>query len=95
MNTYFITRHKGAVNWAKQRGIDAQLVRHLDTAMIRQGDKVLGTLPVAIAADVCARGGRYFHLTLKIPEDRRGDELSAADMENFGAELGEYFVRRV
>ena len=95
MITYFITRHKGAVNWAKQRGIEAQLVRHLDTAMIKQGDKVLGTLPVSIAAEVCARGGRYFHLTVNIPEDRRGDELTAADMDAFGAELGEFFVRRV
>ena len=95
MSTYFITRHKGAVDWAGNRGIEAQLVEHLDTGLIKQDDKVLGTLPVSIAAEVCERGGRYFHLTLNMPKERRGDELSAEDMEAFGAELEEYEVRRV
>ncbi len=95
MPSYFVTRHRGAVDWAREKGIEAQLVEHLDTAIIKTGDKVLGTLPVSIAAQVCEQGGRYFHLTLNAPENRRGDELSARDMEMFGAELEEFIVRRV
>lgn len=95
MSAYFISRHRGAVDWAKGKGIEAKLVGHLDTSIIKAGDRVLGTLPVSIAAEVCERGGRYFHLSLNIPENRRGDELSAEDMEKFGAKLEEFVVRRV
>jgi CRISPR-associated protein Csx16 len=63
--------------------------------MIENGDIVYGTLPVSEAARVCERGGKYFHLALNLPKDRRGGELSATDMDRFGAELEEYEVKRV
>lgn len=58
-------------------------------------DRVLGTLPVSEAARVCARGGRYLHLSIDIPAEARGRELSADDMQAFGAQLEEYFIWRV
>ncbi len=94
MTSYFVTRHKGAVEWARSKNIDARQVAHLDPEKIQPGDTVLGTLPVSIVADVCARGGRYFHLSLETPPEQRGQELSALDMDAFGAELVEYDVRR-
>ncbi len=94
MTTYFITRHKGAIDWARARRIEAEHVAHLDPAVIKPGDHVLGTLPVSEAAEVCARGGRYFHLKLNLPPEARGRELSADDMERFGAALEEYEVRK-
>jgi len=96
VTTWFVTRHAGALDWAKAHGIDdAQPIDHLDIAQIGQDDRVLGTLPVHLAAAVCARGARYLHLSLDIPEHRRGSELSAADMDAFGARLEEYRVERV
>ena len=96
MTTWFVTRHAGALDWAKAQGIDdARAIRHLDMERMERGDQVLGTLPVHLAAGVCARGARYLHLSLDIPEDRRGHELTAADMEAFGARLEEYQVMRV
>ena len=87
MTTYFISRHAGAQEWAKRQGFNAQVVAHFDTSLVSEGDVVLGTLPVHLAADVCARGGKYHHLVLNIPADKRGQELSADDMEELGASL--------
>ncbi len=95
MTTYFVTRHKGAVNWAHGKGIEAVHLDHLDPEILKSGDKVLGTLPVHIAADVCARGTRYMHLTLDLPPDARGKELTAGDMNKFGAKLEKYDVRLI
>ena len=95
MTTYFVTRHKGAIDWARQQGLEAQHVTHFDLATITKGDTVLGTLPVNIAAQICAIGARYFHLTLNIPEHLRGQELSAQDMADFGARLVRYYCAQL
>jgi CRISPR-associated protein Csx16 len=96
MTTYFITRHSGARQWAEQKGFPIdRMVDHLDPKEICPGDLVLGTLPVNLAAEVCARGGRYFHLALNLPPDWRGRELSTEDMQRFGAVLREYWVTSI
>lgn len=93
MTTYFITRHPGARQWAQEEGFAVErLVEHVDPQEIQPGDTVLGTLPVNLAAAVCARGARYFHLSLQLPPQWRGRELTAADMRRFGARLEEYCV---
>lgn len=92
MTAFFVTRHKGAAQWAAGEGIDAQHVSHLDLDMVQEGDTVIGTLPVSVAADVCAKGARYLHLTLNVPEALRGTELSAGDMTRLGARLEEFVV---
>ena len=70
MTVYFITRHSGAVAWAREEGIEAaQLIDHLDVELIQPGDTVVGTLPVNLAASVCARGGSYLHLSLELPPE--------------------------
>ncbi len=94
MTTRFVTRHNGAVEWARLQGIEAERISHLDPDRIRPGDTVIGTLPVHIAAEVCAQGGCYLHLSMIIPEDARGRELTADEMNRFGATLEEYHVRR-
>lgn len=94
MTTYFITRHPGAVEWAARRGlvVDRQLA-HLDPADIRPGDVVIGVLPVNLAAAVCTRGARFFNLSLDLPAEARGRELSADELEAFGARLEEYEIQ--
>ena len=89
MTIYFITRHEGARRWAEEEGFAVErMVDHLDPADIRAGDAVLGTLPVNLAAEVCARGGRYFHLSLNLPPEWRGRELTPEDMRRFGQARG-------
>jgi CRISPR-associated protein Csx16 len=93
MTVYFITRHPGAVAWAHEEGIEVtHLIDHLDVTDIQPGDVVIGTLPVNLAAEVCARGGRYLHLSLELPPELRGRELSTEDMRRFGARIKEFSI---
>lgn len=95
MTTWFVTRHAGAAAWAARHGIAVdRLVDHLDTARIRAGDTVAGTLPVHLAAAVCARGARYLHLSLDVPAHLRGRDLDADAMEAAGARLEGYVIMR-
>lgn len=96
MTTYFISRHPGARDWAASQGITVdKLLSHFDPQIIRPGDAVLGTLPVNLAAQVCARGGRYLHLSLDLPASLRGQELTAEDMSRLGARLEQYQVEKI
>ena len=94
MTTWFVTRHPGAVAWAQRRGlaVDRQLA-HLAPEQIAPGDTVIGTLPVNLVARVCARGGRYLHLSLDLPAEARGRELSADELERYGARLEAYVAK--
>jgi CRISPR-associated protein Csx16 len=61
---------------------------------IRAGDVVIGSLPVNLAAEACARGAVYRHLSLAIAAHDRGRELSAAELEDYNAVLETYFVEK-
>ncbi|MDY6991954.1 MAG: CRISPR-associated protein Csx16 [Pseudomonadota bacterium] len=91
--TYFISRHPGAFAWANTQGFQVdECLEHFDVNLIQDGDTVIGTLPVNLIAQVNERGGRYFHLALELPAERRGQELSAEEMQKFGAQLKEFKV---
>jgi CRISPR-associated protein Csx16 len=99
MRAIFVTRHQGALDWAQRRGFgDARIVPHLDDptlASLLPGDIVIGTLPVNLIADLNARGAEYWHLVLDVPREARGKDLSADDMERFGARIETYRAMRV
>lgn len=96
MTTYFVSRHPGARDWAEEEGIAVDLVVvHLDPVDVAPGDIVIGSLPVNLAADVCARGARYLHLSLELPAALRGRELTAEQMRELGARIEEFRVERV
>lgn len=93
MTTYFVSRHPGACEWAAGEGITVDtVIAHLDPEVIQPGDVVIGTLPVHLAAQVCQHGGRFLHLSLDVPPEWRGRELTAADLRQCGARLEEYQV---
>ena len=96
MTVWFISRHPGALAWARQNGIafDRHVV-HLDTGKIGAGDKVIGSLPVNLAAEVCARGAEYWNLSLSIAEQDRGRELSAEQLQGYNATLEHYEIRKL
>ncbi len=93
MTTWFITRHPGARQWARERGlrIDHHCT-HLDPALIEAGDTVIGSLPVHLAAAVCQRGARYLNLSLDLPAHKRGRELTVADLAACNARLEAFTV---
>jgi CRISPR-associated protein Csx16 len=93
MTTYFVSRHPGAIEWAKRQKLEVtQFVPHLDPVEVQAGDTVIGSLPVNLAAQVCERGAAYWHLSLALPAALRGRELSAADMLQMGAHVHPYHV---
>lgn len=93
MNTYFVSRHPGALEWAARQRLNVtHFVPHLDTSRIQPGDSVLGSLPVNLAAQVCAKGARYWHLSLEVPSNLRGHELSADDLQRLRATLQPFHI---
>lgn len=96
MTTTFVSRHPGAVEWATRRGLHIDRhVAHLDPSSVEAGDTVIGTLPVNLAARVCECGARYFNLSLDLPAEARGRELTADELEWYGARLEAFEVRSV
>lgn len=54
---------------------------------------MIGILPVHLAAQLCARGARYLNLSLDLPAAARGRELSAEELDAYGARIEGYEVR--
>lgn len=93
MPRYFVSRHPGAIAWAQHQRLNVDAyVAHLHPDCVHSGDVVMGTLPVAMAAQVCARGARYLHLSLQLPPNLRGQELSVEQLHALQAHLQRYHV---
>lgn len=94
MTTWFISRHTGAIEWAKRKKLVVdRFVPHLDPAQVQPGDTVIGSLPVNLAAQVCAAGAAYWHLSLELPVELRGRELSADELERLGARVEPFDIQ--
>ncbi|AIL32869.1 CRISPR-associated protein Csx16 [Basilea psittacipulmonis] len=96
MTTWFISRHPGAKAWVKRKGISIdRWCDHLsDIRDIQAGDVVMGTLPIHLAGEVCARGATFYFLSIEILPHQRGQELTADDLNNGQARLIKYFVKK-
>lgn len=96
MATWFISRHAGAIAWARAQQLPVDhWVSHLDPEQIAKNDTVIGTLPVHLAAEVCERGALFYFLTLDLPPNLRGTELSIEQMQAANCKLRQYFVKAV
>jgi CRISPR-associated protein Csx16 len=93
---YLVSRHQGAIEFLTSRGYESpMLVNHASQSFIdslTENDCVIGTLPIHLAEAVCAKGARFFNLTLDVPAEYRGKELSVELMEEFGARITEYRI---
>ncbi|MBF0185216.1 MAG: CRISPR-associated protein Csx16 [Magnetococcales bacterium] len=94
MTTYIVSRHAGALAWLEAQGVVADCqVEHLEPERIQPGDCVIGILPINLAAQVCARGGRYLHLAMHLPREWRGRELSMEEMMCCHVQLAEFDIQ--
>ncbi len=96
MSIIAVTRHPGARAWLAEQGVEVdRLVDHLNVDEVGSGDMVVGALPAHVAADICSRGARYFHIVMELPAGLRGKELTADEMRRCGARLEEYRVEQL
>lgn len=96
MTSYFVSRHPGALEWAAEEGIQVdRRIDYLTVDLIQPGDVVMGTLPINLVSEVCARGGRYLHLSLDLPPEWRGRDLTAEEMRECKGRVEEYQVIRI
>lgn len=95
MAVILVSRHSGALTWLqRQLGVtDFQQVAHLHDLPMGPGDRVYGILPIAWAARICRAGAEAHILTLDVPPQLRGQELTATQMDDLGARLVRYDVR--
>lgn len=93
MTHWFVSRHAGAHDWLAARGLPVdRRIAHLAPEQVAPGDIVIGTLPINLVAAICARGAHYIHLALELPAEARGRELTAAELDRYGAHLISYEV---
>lgn len=94
---YIVSRHPGALQWLQSRFDEpvTHLAHLTEETILCADDCIAGILPANKIAELNRRGIRYFHLCIDIPEILRGTELSAAILENLGAQLKEFYVHQV
>lgn len=93
MTVYCLSRHPGAIDWLREQGVQADVVlEHVDCLSVEPGDTVIGTLPLGLAATLCAAGAEVVALCLELPPEARGRELSAEQMKRYGARLRRFVV---
>lgn len=96
MTTYFVTRHSGALYWAKLKKLhfDVHLSHLNNLDQLQAHDVIIGTLPINIVYKLNCLAIRYIHLSLEIPAELRGLELTAEQLETCKAELEEFVVQK-
>jgi CRISPR-associated protein Csx16 len=85
-----VSRHPATIELIKH-SLDKvdQVSHHFDTDDVREGDCIYGNLTAHLIASVCARGGRYFHIQISLPESLRGKELSRDQMISLNPQIVE------
>lgn len=95
--TFLVSRHAAAKRWllgeAARRGWRPVVAStHCRPEDIDPGDRVAGTVPIQLAAAICARGAEYWHLEVAVDEGDRGRELGFDELIGRGATLRRYHV---
>ena len=90
---WLVSRHPGAIAWMTEQHIAFdEHVKHLDVQRIQPGDTVIGSLPIHLAAQVCARGASYLNLSIELPFELRGRELSSQTLTHHQARLEAFHI---
>lgn len=96
MKIWFVSRHPGAREWIKSQGINVDyFADHISLDELDAGDRVIGTLPIHLIAQLCAMGVEYWNLNLDLPLTARGKELTASELIQYGAHLQRFEARKI
>jgi len=93
--TVIVSRYPAAISFARSEleraGLlsgEPEVLPHLDESTLSQlgeGDIVAGVLPLPIVARLLGAGVRVFLISLNLPPEARGRELSIEEMRSYGA----------
>lgn len=89
MNVLIVSRHAGAVGWLRRRGIEGEVVAHVEDVAEVHGKVVFGALPMYLAAAAEAV------VSIDMPGltlAQRGQDLTPAEMDAAGAVMRAYIV---
>ncbi|PJG82414.1 CRISPR-associated protein Csx16 [Caviibacterium pharyngocola] len=96
MTTWFISRHQGAIDWVKQQPIQIdRFESHLNVEDIQADDTVIGTLPIHLAAQVCAKGAKFYFLSVNLRAEQRGIELTADEMAALQCTIEPFYIQKL
>jgi CRISPR-associated protein Csx16 len=87
-----VSRHAGAIEWLRRRGIEGDVLSHVDYPQVVRGKLVVGNLPFHLAAEAEVVGVIEMP---DLPAEARGRDLSADEMESYGARLAWYKVEKI
>ena len=88
-----VTRHPGLLAVLKEKGIvteEARVLSHVTAEEVR-GQHVIGVLPLALAAEA----ETITEVSLNLPPELRGKELSEEQVRAFMTGINTYTVRRL
>lgn len=86
-----VTRHPGAAKWVQQLlARKVQTLEHLDPQDIVPGGNYYGVFPINLAAAICVTGAQCWAITMQLPAELRGKELTAEQLDALGATLVRY-----
>lgn len=88
-----VTRHPALVEYLTELGVvpaDTEVVTHATAEQVR-GRHVFGVLPLHLAAEAAS----VTEVTLRVPAELRGVELTLEQVRQFAGPLVEYKVSRV
>ena len=89
MKYIIITRHKGAIEWLRSRGIEGKIIEHFN-GYVEKDTTYIGILPIPMIHSIVEKGGRFILLSLpSIAFKDRGNELTPEEMDKAGAALYE------
>ncbi len=87
IETIIVTRHPGLIEWLGRQGITGEVKPSVTVADI-EGKHVIGALPAHIAQHALW----VTSVDYSCPFEKRGKDLTADDLDSFGAKLFDYKV---
>lgn len=89
---YLVSRQQETVDALRSDNVAFdKIISHFNPAIVKPGDVVLASLPLPIAAKVCAKGGIYKHVEITRPANIHGD-LTSAEILKYGYQINQYDI---
>ena len=95
MSVWFVSRHQGAIEWIQKQNVKIdQFVTHLDAKKVQNNDIVIGTLPIHLAAEICAKGAKFYFLTVNVTKEQRGKELTYQQLMEQNCSIQPFYIEK-